>query len=98
MLFRPIFPAVEMVHFAAEPAVEMVVHFEASSAAETYCLTVRRWSLSSRAMRRIDQPRAAKLEIACCWFTESMLAIDGAHTPVLPVTAQRYSRSPGGTF
>ncbi len=60
-----------MVHFEGEPAVEMVAHFEAASDRGKYRLTVLRWTLSSRAMRRIDQPRAAKLEIACCWFTEA---------------------------
>src|SRR6266581_6401977 len=83
-LFRPLFPAVEMVHFGGEPGVEMVVHFEAAWACERYCLTVLRWSLSSRAMRRFDQPCAAKLKIACCSFTESMLAIMAAHTPAFP--------------
>src|SRR2546427_3761417 len=39
---------------------------------------------SSRAMRRIDQPRATNLEIASCSCTLSMLAIVAAHTPVSP--------------
>src|SRR4051794_7719304 len=80
-LFRPVSPAVEMVHFGGAPAIEMVVHFEASLASSMYCRTVWRWILSSRAMRRIDQPCAAKLAIACCWCTESMLAITAAHPP-----------------
>src|SRR6266850_5808010 len=39
---------------------------------------------NSRAMRRIDQPRATNLEIASCSCTLSMLAIVAAHTPVFP--------------
>src|SRR5512133_1859908 len=70
-----------MVHFDGEPGVERVVHFEASRPLGRYCRTVLRWILSSRAMRRIDQPCAAKLAIACCWCTVSTLAITAAHTP-----------------
>src|SRR5436309_6450520 len=83
MLFRPIFPAVEMVHFGGEPAVEMVVHFESSLDCWMWRWTVCRWIFSSRAMRRIAQPYAAKVKIASRSFTWSMLAIVAAHTPAL---------------
>ena len=65
-------PGVRMAGFAAgsdsEPGVEMA-GFEAANC--RYLPTVSRWMSSSRAIRRQDQPCAAKVVIECCKLTLS---------------------------
>ena len=52
----------------SEPAVEMAGFARASS---KYLPTVSRLMSSSRAIRRLDQPLPAKVNIECCKFTLS---------------------------
>src|SRR5277367_6643385 len=52
----------------SEPGVEMAGFGRASS---RYLPTVSRLTLSSRAIRRLDQPLPAKVNIECCKFTLS---------------------------
>src|ERR1019366_5202183 len=52
----------------SEPGVEMAGFDRASS---RYLPTVSRWRPSSRAIRRLDQPLPAKVNIECCKFTLS---------------------------
>ena len=52
----------------SEPGVEMAGFGRASS---KYLLTVSRVMPSSRAIRRLDQPLPAKVNIECCKFTLS---------------------------
>jgi len=72
-LWRPAAdPAVEMAGFesgtASEPGIGMAGFGRASS---KYLPTVSRLMPSSRAIRRLDQPLPAKVNIVCCKFTLS---------------------------
>src|SRR5271163_4506742 len=83
-LWRPgVEPGVEMagsgVGSASEPGVEMA-GFEFTS--RRYLPTVSRLMSSSRAIRRWDQPCAAKVVIECCkltlsWFIASLCRLHG---------------------
>ena len=72
-LWRPAAdPAVEMAGFefgsGSEPGAEMAGFARAST---RYLPTVSRLMPSSRAIRRLDQPLPAKVNIECCMFTVS---------------------------
>src|SRR6185503_17689840 len=101
-LCRPaVEPGVEMAGFdagpASEPGVEMA-GFE--SASRRYLPTVSRWRSNSRAIRRWDQPCAAKVKIECCkltlsWFIASMCRLHGTQRNASLKVAGFHSTFPG---
>src|SRR5947199_5886698 len=99
-LWRPD-PAVGMAGFGSgspsEPRVEMAGFDRAS---RRYLPTVSRLISSSRAIRRCDQPCAAKVKIECCkltlsWFIASMCRLHGTQRNVSLKVAGFHSTLPG---
>jgi hypothetical protein len=74
-----------MAHFvpasSPDPGIEMV-HFASLLSFTTYLLTVRRFTRSSRAIRRSGQPFSLRLLIASGRFTFRMF--DTPHSNLLP--------------
>ena len=94
-------PRVEMAGFAAgsdaEPGVEMAGFDRAS---RRYLPTVSRLMVSSRAIRRGDQPCAAKVKIECCkltlsWFIASLCRLHGSRRNASLKVAGFHSTLPG---
>src|SRR5438309_5200723 len=101
-LCRPaVEPGVEMAGFAAgsdaEPGVEMAGFDRAS---RRYLPTVSRLIPSSRAIRRCDQPCAAKVKIECCkltlsWFFASLCRLHATQRNASLKVAGFHSTLPG---
>ena len=82
---------------AAEPRVEMA-GFERAS--RRYLPTISRLIASSRAIRRCDQPCAAKVKIECCkltlsWFIASLCRLHGSRRNASLKVAGFHSTLPG---